>query len=176
MVEGCRRPGSASIVPAAWQGSPAVLGHAMASHPSPCQLAAPAQEAPRGWFPGVLVAASSGSLRLVERKLNATTWGPQWESAHAADADRRTTAAPFRALHLADNAAVAAGRMDLVRDLANDCQDEALDLMLALGGDTPSQPNYDAAEILEFGGGRPQRRRAGRPGTRWFQFLRYNRR
>jgi hypothetical protein len=73
------------------------------------------------------------------------------------------------------NAAVAAGRMDLVRDLANDCQDEALDRMLALGGATSSQP-YDAAEILEFGGGRPQRRRAGRPGTRWFRFLRYNRR
>ena len=44
------------------------------------------------------------------------------------------------------NAAVAAGRMDLVRDLANDCQDEALDLMLALGGGTPSPPTYDAAE------------------------------
>ena len=74
------------------------------------------------------------------------------------------------------NAAVAAGRMDLVRDLANDCQDEALDLMLAFGGGTRSQLNYDAAEILEFGGGRPQRRHAGRPGTRWFRFLRYNRR
>ena len=74
------------------------------------------------------------------------------------------------------NAAVAAGRMDLVRDLANDCQDEALDLILALGGGTQSQLNYDAAEILEFGGGRPKRRRAGRPGTRWFRFLRYNRR
>jgi len=72
-------------------------------------------------------------------------------------------------------AAVAAGRMDLVRDLANDCQDEALDLMLALGGGTPSQPEYDAAEILEFGGGWPQRRRAGRPGTWRFRFWRYNR-
>jgi hypothetical protein len=74
------------------------------------------------------------------------------------------------------NAAVAAGRMDLVRDLVNDCQDEALDLMLALGCGTPSQLNYHAAEILEFGGGRPQRRRAGRPVTRWLRFLRYDRR
>jgi hypothetical protein len=73
------------------------------------------------------------------------------------------------------NAAVAAGRMDLVRDLANDYQDEALDLMLALGSGTPSQPKYDAAEILEFGGGRQQRRRAGRPGTWRFRFWRYNR-
>jgi hypothetical protein len=73
------------------------------------------------------------------------------------------------------NSAVAAGCMDLVRDLANDYQDEALDLMLALGGGTPSQPEYDAAEILEFGGGWPQRRRAGRPGTWRFRFWRYNR-
>jgi hypothetical protein len=73
------------------------------------------------------------------------------------------------------SAAVAAGRMDLVRDLANDYQDEALDLMLALGGGTPNQPKYDAAEILEFGGGWPQRRRAGRPGTWRFRFWRYNR-
>ena len=39
------------------------------------------------------------------------------------------------------NAAVADGRMDLVRELANDCQDEALALILAAEGETSSWPN-----------------------------------
>lgn len=69
------------------------------------------------------------------------------------------------------NAAVAAGRMDLVQDLANDCEDEALELLLALEGNvsTPSR-----VEILEIGGGwsqtsgrrsRPRRRRFWRQGN-----------
>ena len=62
------------------------------------------------------------------------------------------------------NAAVAAGRMDLVRDLANDCQDEALALIVAAEGDTSSQPNQQTVEILEFGGW-PRWRGALRPGT-----------
>jgi hypothetical protein len=66
------------------------------------------------------------------------------------------------------NAAVAAGRMDLVRDLANDCQDEALALMLAAEGDTPSQPNQ--TEVLEFGG--CPRWRGGRGLGTWASRLR----
>ena len=46
------------------------------------------------------------------------------------------------------NAAIACGRMDLVRDLADSCRDEALDLMLALETGAADQ----AAEVLEFGG------------------------
>jgi hypothetical protein len=49
------------------------------------------------------------------------------------------------------NAAVAAGRMDLVRDLAGDYEDEALELMLDAEGDTSNQQGYRTAEILEFG-------------------------
>jgi hypothetical protein len=49
------------------------------------------------------------------------------------------------------NAAVASGRMDLVRDLADNCRDEALDLMLALEAGTADQLGHPA-EILEFGG------------------------
>jgi hypothetical protein len=48
------------------------------------------------------------------------------------------------------NAAVAAGRMDLVEDLAGGYEDEALELMLDAEGDTSSQPGYRTAEILEF--------------------------
>jgi hypothetical protein len=48
------------------------------------------------------------------------------------------------------NAAVADGRMDLVRELANHCQDEALALMLAAEGDAASQ--HQTAETLEFSG------------------------
>jgi hypothetical protein len=60
------------------------------------------------------------------------------------------------------NAAVAAGRMDLVRDLANDCQDEALALMLAAEGDIPRLTSQ--AEVLEFGGW-PRWRAGRRLGT-----------
>ena len=52
------------------------------------------------------------------------------------------------------NAAVAAGRMDLVRDLADDYEDEALELILESG--TSSQPDSGKVEILEFGGAWPR--------------------
>ena len=71
------------------------------------------------------------------------------------------------------NAAVAAGRMDLVHDLANDCQDEALALMLAAEGDTPSQPNY--VEVLELGGW-PRSRGSRRLGTLASRFRRHSNR
>jgi hypothetical protein len=48
------------------------------------------------------------------------------------------------------NAAVAAGRMDLVKDLANDCHDEALDMMLAVD-DTSELRTQHEVEILELG-------------------------
>jgi hypothetical protein len=51
------------------------------------------------------------------------------------------------------NIAVAAGRMDLVRDLANDYEDEALELILESGAS--SQPDPGTVEILEFGGAWP---------------------
>jgi hypothetical protein len=68
------------------------------------------------------------------------------------------------------NAAVAAGRMDLVRDLANDCEDEALALILAAEGDLSSQANQRRVEILEFGGW-PRWPGVHRPGTwrSWFR-------
>ena len=49
------------------------------------------------------------------------------------------------------NAAVAAGRLDLVRDLAKDCQDETL-AVLADGVDSTQEPNQKTVEILELGG------------------------
>jgi len=68
------------------------------------------------------------------------------------------------------NAAVGAGRMDLVRDLANDCQNEALALMLAAEDGTSGQPNQETVEILEFDGW-PRWRGVHRPGT-WRSWLR----
>jgi hypothetical protein len=68
------------------------------------------------------------------------------------------------------NAAVAAGRMDLVRDLANDCEDEALALMLDAEGDT-SQRNQ--AEVLELGG-LPRSRGGRRLGTLASRFWRHS--
>ena len=53
------------------------------------------------------------------------------------------------------NAAVAAGRMDLVRDLADDYEDEALELILASESGTSSERDYGTAEILDFGGAWP---------------------
>jgi hypothetical protein len=58
------------------------------------------------------------------------------------------------------NAAVAAGRMDLVRDLANDYEDEALELILESGAS--SQPGSGTVEILEFDGAWPHWHRPGR--------------
>jgi hypothetical protein len=49
------------------------------------------------------------------------------------------------------NMAVADNRMDLVRDLANSFEDEALALMLD-EGDTSNQWHGERTEILEFGG------------------------
>ena len=51
------------------------------------------------------------------------------------------------------NAAVAAGRMDLAQDLATDCENEALDLILSreAGPDRPAE-----VEILDLGGGLPR--------------------
>ena len=68
------------------------------------------------------------------------------------------------------NAAVGAGRMDLVRDLANDCQDEALALILAAEDGRSTQPNQETVEILEFVGW-PRWRGVHRPGTwrSWFR-------
>jgi hypothetical protein len=71
------------------------------------------------------------------------------------------------------DAAVAAGRMDLVRDLADDYEDEALELILAGEGGTSSQPDYGTAEILEFGRGWPQSQGSG---TWRFAFWRRRRR
>jgi hypothetical protein len=58
------------------------------------------------------------------------------------------------------NAAVAAGRMDLVRDLANDYEDEALELILESG--VSSQPDSGTVEILEFNGAWSHWHRPGR--------------
>ena len=54
--------------------------------------------------------------------------------------------------------AVAAGRMDLVRELADSYEDEALQLMLAVEGGAPTEPEHGTAEILELGPMRPHRR------------------
>jgi hypothetical protein len=67
------------------------------------------------------------------------------------------------------SAAVDAGRMDLVRDLANDYHDEALDLLLAAEGRTLSVLNRGPAEILELGGW-PRSESAGRRPGRWRRF------
>ena len=68
--------------------------------------------------------------------------------------------------------AVAAGRMDLVRELADSYEDEALELMLLVEGDQQSQPD-STVEILEFGSVWAQRPRTG---TRRFGFWRHNKR
>ena len=48
------------------------------------------------------------------------------------------------------NAAIAAGRMDLVDDLANDCEDEALALILEEAG--PDRRSGRPVDLLEVGG------------------------
>lgn len=60
------------------------------------------------------------------------------------------------------NAALAAGRFDLVQDLADACEDEALELMLS---EEDVLPNAGEVEFLELGGwpDRPRRR----PRSRW---------
>jgi hypothetical protein len=47
------------------------------------------------------------------------------------------------------NAAIAAGRMDLVRDLADECQDEALAMILEAEG---TSGGSNRVEVLETGG------------------------
>ncbi|HET8916288.1 MAG TPA: hypothetical protein VFM91_11335 [Propionibacteriaceae bacterium] len=69
--------------------------------------------------------------------------------------------------------AVAAGRMDLVRELADSYEDEALQLMLSVEGDTPTQPEQGAAEILVFGPARPHQPALG---TWRFGFWRHRKR
>ena len=69
--------------------------------------------------------------------------------------------------------AVAAGRMDLVRELANDYEDEALELMLTVEGGVPAQPDRRPAEILEFGPSWPHR---PSPGAWRFGFWRHRKR
>ena len=69
------------------------------------------------------------------------------------------------------DAAVGAGRMDLVRELANSYEDEALQLMLEDGAST--QPQHGTAEILELGPTWPHR--AGSSSWR-FGFWRHRKR
>jgi hypothetical protein len=70
-------------------------------------------------------------------------------------------------------AAVAAGRMDLVRELADGYEDEALQLMLTLEGGTPTQLGFGNAEILELGPVWPRRERSS---SRRFGFWRHKKR
>jgi hypothetical protein len=69
--------------------------------------------------------------------------------------------------------AVAAGRMDLVRELADDYEDEALQLMLAIEGGIPAEPDHGRAEILELGPSWPHRPGSG---TWRFGFWRHRKR
>jgi hypothetical protein len=69
--------------------------------------------------------------------------------------------------------AVAAGRMDLVRELADGYEDEALQLMLTLEGGTSSQLGHGTAEILELGPAWPRRTDSG---SRRFGFWRHKKR
>ena len=57
-----------------------------------------------------------------------------------------------RTTPLRSNAAIAAGRMDLVHDLADECQEEALEMILEAEG--ASGRNNRAVEVLEAGGWR----------------------
>jgi hypothetical protein len=56
------------------------------------------------------------------------------------------------------NASVARGRLDLVRELVDEYEDESLHLMLSSGDGTVRQLSHEPAEILEFG----SRTRSGR--------------
>jgi hypothetical protein len=71
------------------------------------------------------------------------------------------------------DAAVAAGRMDLVRELADGYEDEALQLLLTVEGGVPTESAHGAAEILEFGPVRPHR---SGWATRQFGFWRHRKR
>lgn len=67
--------------------------------------------------------------------------------------------------------AVAAGRMDLVGELADGYEDEAVQLMLTVEGGALTQPSHRTAEILQFGRVPPHRSRS----ERW-RFWRHKRR
>ena len=69
------------------------------------------------------------------------------------------------------NAAVAAGRMDLVEDLASECHDEALDMVRADEG-TSGLPTEHDVEILDLGAGWPTWRRNLGPHPLRFRFWR----
>jgi hypothetical protein len=70
--------------------------------------------------------------------------------------------AVLRAHYLARiDTAVAAGRMDLVRELADSYEDEALQLMLRVGGGAPFEPGHGPVEILELGPSRPRQSGSG---------------
>jgi hypothetical protein len=71
------------------------------------------------------------------------------------------------------DAAVATGRMDLVRELADNYEDEALQLMLSVEGGALNQPGHGTAEILEFGPAWPHREASG---IRRFGFWRHKKR
>jgi hypothetical protein len=71
------------------------------------------------------------------------------------------------------DAAVAAGRMDLVRELADSYEDEPLQLMLAAEDDGSTQPHHSTAEILELG---PQSPHRSSSGTWWSGFWRRRKR
>jgi hypothetical protein len=71
------------------------------------------------------------------------------------------------------DAAVAAGRMDLVRELADDYEDEALKLMVSVEGETPSQAGHGKAEILELGPVRQHREGAGSGRFRFWRHKKY---
>jgi hypothetical protein len=62
------------------------------------------------------------------------------------------------------NAAIAAGRMDLVDDLANDCEDEALALILEADAESGGR-SRGPVDVLEAGGWPGWRFRRLR--TRW---------
>jgi hypothetical protein len=79
----------------------------------------------------------------------------------------------FLRAHYAERieAALVAGRMDLVRELADGYEDEALELMISVEGGAAPQPGHGTVEILEFGpSSRP------RPASSWrFGFWRHKR-
>src|ERR687898_2791326 len=79
------------------------------------------------------------------------------------------------------NAAVAADRMDLVHDLVDEYENEALEAMLEDGAParmsgveagTVSYRDFGPAEILDSGGGTPWRRGADRSDRSRFWFWR----
>jgi hypothetical protein len=69
--------------------------------------------------------------------------------------------------------AVAAGRMDLVRELADNYEDEALELMISVEGGAAPQPDHSATEILELG---PSSRVRPGSGSWRFGFWRHKKR